>query len=64
MLLSKLKESVEIFIKYGDDNIAAEHDEIFICAISPEDMLLEDADRLDELGWNWDDSLPSWRRFV
>jgi len=64
--MSKLIEALQIFLKYGDPSYPThcEHDEMWICGISPEDVSDEDKAKLDELGFfvsEGDDTFKSFR---
>lgn len=51
--MEKLIEALQIFLKY--DNPAypthCEHDVLYICGIDPDDVSIEDKEKLDELGF-------------
>jgi len=56
--MRKTKEGLEILLKYcidGDDSISAEHDIIYCGPSTPEDISKEDMERLEELGFYFDD---------
>lgn len=44
--------------------ICAEHDEIFAGSVHPDKLTEEERKALADLGWTYDESLPSWRRYV
>lgn len=56
-------EAFTIFAKYseGDDHIAAEHDIIYAC---DKEVSQEDKERLEVLGWYWDEELPCFYKHV
>ena len=61
----QLIEGLTILEKYGgDDDCAAEHDIIYAGSTPADKMSKEDAKRLDELGWHWDDEFDCWARFT
>jgi hypothetical protein len=63
--VQKVFEGLKILLKYepkGD--CCAEHDEFYAGQFPPEKMEEADVKKLDDLGWHWDESLPSWRKFV
>ncbi len=66
MTMTKLKEGLEILLKYGDGNIAAEHDEIFAGSDGKSiiDVSEEDRQSLDKSGWMWDERYDCWRHFT
>ena len=58
-----------VLLKYpvsGDerDDITAEHDIIYAGGVEPGKMIPEDRKALDELGWEWDEDLECWWRYV
>lgn len=57
--------STGIFMKYKPEAyFAAEHDEVFVQKVFPDDMTDADVKELEAMGWRFDPSLPAWRRFV
>ena len=52
-MLSKLIEALNIFLKYGDVDFPThcEHDVLTVC-VMPEDVSVEDTEKLNELGFD------------
>jgi hypothetical protein len=60
-----IHDGLAILFKYEPSGGAcAEHDELFACSVSPDQMQPEDVDALATLHWYWDSSLPSWKCFT
>lgn len=61
-------EGLQILSRYGDPqehDICAEHDIIYACpGVGPKDPSTEELQRLEDLGWFWDDQVDSWARFT
>lgn len=65
--LSTLLEGMQILNKYMgkvEGECAAEHDIIYLPGPSKEELSAEDAKRLDDLGFFFDDQYDSWARFT
>lgn len=63
--MSHIIEGLNLFFKYeGDGPVSAEHDKFCAGFTRPEDMSVEDAKKLDELGWFWEEDVQSWARFT
>jgi len=57
--MRKLKEGLEILLKYCDDgnmDYSAQHDRIFFSPNTPQCMSKVDLNRLDELGFHFSDT--------
>lgn len=55
---------IQILVKYGADDVYAEHDVVY-CGHSPADtMSPEDVKTLDDCGWFWNDDNDGWQKFV
>jgi len=65
--LENLIEALTIFVKYDTERPFApthcEHDRIWVHAAKQKDIPQEDADRLEELGFFWDDNIGCWSSF-
>ena len=52
--MEKLIKALQILMKYGDPKrryVHAEHDELIICGVNPENVPAEDKAKLEELGF-------------
>ncbi len=64
-MMSKVKAGFDIFLKYGEWNISAEHDIIYAYPVLDEVKVSEeDVKALEELGWWWDDDSDCWAKWV
>jgi len=63
--VSDLIEALQIFLKYGNPRnpTNCEHDTLYIMEINPENVLIEDLRRLDELGFFVDDKEDCFMSF-
>ena len=63
--MKELIEALQIFLKYGNPSCPTycEHDVLYICGISPEDVSEEDKKRLDELGFFEDELEDGFQSF-
>jgi hypothetical protein len=49
----------------GDKHgVCAEHDELYAGETPPEDLTEDQRHALEQWGWDWDEQIGSWRRFV
>lgn len=65
MSLRQLNDGIAVFQKYSDrGQIQADHDIIYIMVIPPDQMAQHDCQRLNELGWTWDEEFKSWTHFT
>lgn len=64
--ISQLREGLTILEKYcgRDDPCVVGHDIIYAGGVEASKMSDEDAKRIDELGWHWDDEFDCWARFT
>jgi hypothetical protein len=55
MTFKELARGIAIFDRYvdADDEIAAAHDQLFVCGTPPQAMLGEHVVELESLGWRW-----------
>lgn len=62
----ELHDGLIILEKYrGNCNeCAADYDIFYASGVKPEDMKAEDAKKLAELNWSWDEDEESWTRFI
>lgn len=60
-----LIEAFRIFRKYGDRYAPThcEHDELMVLSVPPSEMAAEDAKRLDELSFRWNERDEHWYSF-
>jgi hypothetical protein len=66
-MLHLIAEGLGILAKYDynkDAHLNAEHDEIYIGGPKPTMMKLEDAARLAELNFSFDEAYDCWHRFT
>jgi hypothetical protein len=65
-MLSELIEGLQIFLKYGDAEwpTHCEHDELWICNVDAEVITQEDRDRLNELGFEYDEDDGSYKSYA
>jgi hypothetical protein len=68
MTYKEWAESFTIFDKYTDPDkpfgdVSAEHDEIY-AGPDPEDVSIEDKERLDTLGWQEEDKYGCFSYFI
>jgi len=65
MTMSNLIEALGIFKKYKDEACPThcEHDIMYIMGIAKDVMTEEDIKRLEELGFNYDDTEEGWYSF-
>lgn len=63
--MKKLIEALTIFLKYGDHNYPThcEHDILLIMEYDKDTISREDQNRLDELGFFWDDEYGCWASY-
>lgn len=63
--MKKIHEGLGILLKYGNGDIAAEHDEIWAGHrnATPDKMEKADVKRLKALGWAYEDDM-GWRHFT
>ena len=61
--MKKIYEGLGILLKYAPNGSCdAQHDELF--AEGPRGVSEEDAVKLAELGWRWDQQIDSWAKFT
>lgn len=69
MNILDLLEGCTILASYhpGNDdywNVAAEHDEMWLPGLPPEEMKPKDVERLEELLFDWAPEYDSWRHYT
>jgi len=57
-------EGFKILSKYGDPDVCAEHDEIYIYSGDCSKVSLEDRKALKVAGWDYDKENGGWRHFI
>lgn len=60
--LNQVIEGLQVFAKYDEHNVCAEHDIIYARAYT--DLTPEDTATLERLGWHWSKQADSWGVFV
>lgn len=60
---SQIIAGLQILLKYGDESVCAEHDEIF-AGVDTNEMSLDDVDAMEKAGWHWDSNSDSWVIFT
>jgi hypothetical protein len=65
MVMSKLIEALQIFLKYKDllRPTHCEHDVLFVMGVTKEEVSADDAAALDALGFFWNDDDECWMSF-
>jgi hypothetical protein len=66
-MLHLIVEGLNILLKYDhnkDAHLQPEHDEIYIGGPPPKQMSPEDAARLSELNFSFDEAYDCWHRFT
>jgi hypothetical protein len=63
--MSKLIEALQIFLKYGDPDrpTHCEHEVLYICNIDTASVTDEDKEKLDKLGFFYDDDEECFQSF-
>lgn len=63
--MDKLIEALQIFLKYGNDGSPThcEHDVLMVVGYSEDEISAEDKERLDELGFFWDNEYSCFASF-
>ena len=62
--MRNLYEGLGVLLKYGDDEVAVEHDVIYAGPNNLEKVSVEDQIKLKELGWYWSEDYDCWEYFV
>ncbi len=59
--MRRLHRILELLLAHGgEEDMCAEHDQIYLGGPAPEDLPAEVVAELEELGAHWDAGLPSW----
>ena len=66
--MEDLIKALTIFMKYLDDKndhtpTHCEHDELWVVDVNREDVLFEDHDELERLGFHWDEDDDSYKSY-
>ena len=67
MKIGEVAESMRIFWKYLGDDLhlrGATHDKLWGPPVKRPDMAGQDAERLEELGWLWDEEEECWIAYI
>ncbi len=64
--MSDIVQGLTILLRYGDGQVAAEHDQFFAGPnkMGKDDISEEDRKILETLRWYWDEDFDCWRRYV
>lgn len=62
--MSSLKSAIEIFLKYGDSDVATEQENLYASNTPPDKMSDEDVKYLKSLGWLWIETFDCWRKLI
>jgi len=63
--MREVMEGLAILLKYGEGEIQADHEVIYAGnEVGADFVSAYDREKLDKLGWFWDDAYDCWSRFV
>jgi hypothetical protein len=62
--ISTIRGGLDIFLRYGDSPVSADHDVVFAGEAHPTEMERADVERLEVLGWLWDSENCCWYHHV
>lgn len=60
----EILEGLKILRKYGELEIAAQHDVLYAGTTEPLGMSKQDVDAIESCGWHFDDEFDSWSIFT